>query len=46
MEKTVNTRVGIVLMEMFVTTWMVRALTDVLKDMSKTIVKKVGNLEI
>lgn len=46
MEKIVNTRVGIVSMGMFVTTWMARALTDALQDTSETNVKKVGNLEI
>lgn len=41
MEKIVNTRVGIVLMEMYVTTWMARALMDALQDTSESNVKKV-----
>lgn len=46
MEKIVNICVGIVLMGLFVIMWMVCVLMDVLKDMLKIIVKKVGNLEI
>lgn len=43
MEEIVNTRVGIVLMEMYVTTGMARALMDVLQVTSESNVKKVGN---
>lgn len=42
MEKIVNTRVGIVLMEMYVIRWMARALMVAPLDTLETNVEKVG----